>query len=52
VGRRTFSRGIWAASVTVNRIRAELEAERSTWGYAKKQEAAAWCREKVEVEYV
>ena len=52
VGRRMFSRGIWAASATIDRIRAELEAERSTEGYAKKQEAAARRREKVQAEYV
>ena len=36
VGRRMFSRGIWAASATIDRVRAELEAERSTEGYARK----------------
>ena len=52
VGRRTYSRGIWAASATIDRIRSELEAERSTEGYAKKQDAAARRREKVQAEYV
>lgn len=52
VGRRTFSRGIWAASATIDRLRAELEAERSTEGYAKRQEATARRREKVQAEYV
>ena len=52
VGRRMFSRGIWAAAATIDRIRAELEAERSTEGYAKKQEAAARRREKAQAEYV
>jgi hypothetical protein len=52
VGRRMFSRGIWTASATIDRIRAELEAERSTEGYAKKQEAAARRREKAQAEYV
>ena len=52
VGRRMFSRGIWAAAATIERIRAELEAERSTEGYAKKQEAAARRREKAQAEYV
>ncbi len=51
-GRRTFSRGVWAASATIDRVRAELEAERSTEGYAKKQEAAARRRETVQAEYV
>ena len=52
VGRRMFSRGIWAAAATIERIRAELDIERSTEGYAKKQETAARRREKVQAEYV
>ncbi len=52
VGRKLFSRGIWAPSVTIDRIRAALEAERSTDGYVKKREAAARRREKAQAEYV
>ena len=52
VGRRTFSRGLWAASATIDRIRSELDAERSTEGYTRKQEAAARRREKIQAEYV
>lgn len=52
VGRRTFSRGVWAATTTIDRIRAELEAERSTEGYARKQEAASRRREQAQAEYV
>jgi hypothetical protein len=52
VGRRMFSRGIWAASVAIDRFRAELEAERSTEEYAKRQEAASRRREKAQSEYV
>ena len=52
VGRKMFSRGIWAASATIDRIRSELEAERSTESYARKQEATARRREKVQAEYV
>ena len=37
VGRRTFSRGVWAPAATIDRIRAELDAERSTEGYARTQ---------------
>jgi hypothetical protein len=48
VGRRMFSRGVWTSSATIGRIRAELEAERSTEGHAKKQEAAARRREKAQ----
>ena len=52
VGRRMFSRGVWAASATINRIRAELDTERSTEGYARKQEAASRRRETAQIEYV
>ena len=31
-GRKVFSRGVWAPAATIDRIRAELEAERSTEG--------------------
>jgi hypothetical protein len=51
-GRKTFSRGIWAPSATVEGIRAELEAERSTEGYARRQEAASRRREAAQAEYV
>lgn len=29
-GRKVFSRGIWTSAATIERIRADLEAERST----------------------
>ena len=51
-GRKVFSRGIWTAADAVQRIRAELEAERATEGFAKKKEADARRREKVQAEYV
>ena len=51
-GRKVFSRGIWTAAATVERIRAELDAERSTEGFAKKKEADARRREKAQAEYV
>lgn len=51
-GRKVFSRGIWVAAVTVERIRADLEAERSTEGFAKKKESDARRREKAQVQYV
>lgn len=51
-GRKVFSRGIWAAAGTIERIRADLEAERSTEGFAKKKEADARRREKTQAEYV
>ena len=51
-GRKTFTRGVWAPQATIDRIRVELEAERSTEGYIKKQKAASRRREKVQTEYV
>jgi hypothetical protein len=51
-GRKTFSRGVWAPAATIERIRAELDAERSTVGYAKRKEADARRREIVQAEYV
>src|SRR5262245_16046404 len=51
-GRKTFSGGIWAPAATVERIRAELEVERSTEGYARRQEAASRRREHAQAEYV
>ena len=51
-GRKVFSRGIWTLAATVERIRAELETERSSEGFAKKKEADAQRREKAQVEYV
>lgn len=51
-GRKLFSRGVYLAAATVERIRRDLEAERSTEGFAKKKEASARRREKVQAEYV
>ena len=51
-GRKLFSRGVWTESATVERIRAELEVERSTESFAKKKEASTRRREKVQTEYV
>lgn len=52
VGRKIFSRGVWAEQATIDRIREELEAERSTDQYARKQQQAARRREKVQTAYV
>ena len=38
-GRKVFSRGVWAPVATIERIRAELETERSTESFAKRKEA-------------
>jgi hypothetical protein len=51
-GRKVFSRGVWASSATIDRIRAELTAERSTEGFAKRKGAAARRRHKAQAEYV
>ncbi len=51
-GRRTFSKGIWALATTINRIREELEVQRSTESFAKRKEASARRREKAQAEYV
>jgi hypothetical protein len=51
-GRKTFSRGVWAPATTIDRVRAELEAVRSTEGYSKRKEADARRRDKAQVEYV
>src|SRR3954467_11608676 len=41
VGRKMFSRGLWAPAAAVESIRTALAAERSDPAYAKKQQAAA-----------
>jgi len=51
-GRKVFSRGVWAPAATIGRIRAELEAERSTEGYAKRKAADARRRVSAQTEYV
>lgn len=51
-GRKVFSRGVWAPAATIERIRAGLEAERSTEGHARKKEADARRREQAQAEYV
>ena len=51
-GRKVFSRGVWAPAETIDRIRAELETERSTESFAKRKEADAKRREKAQEVYV
>src|SRR4051794_32211290 len=50
-GRKTFSRGVWAPATTIDRIRAELKAERSTESFAKRKEADAKRRDKAQAVY-
>jgi hypothetical protein len=51
-GRKVFSRGVWTDAATVDRIRADLERERSTESFGKRKEADARRREKSQAEYV
>ena len=51
-GRKTFSRGVWAPSATIEKARAELDAERSTDAYAKRRKADARRWNKTQSEYV
>lgn len=51
-GRKVFSRGVWAPAATIERIRAELEAERATESYAKRRQADARRRDRAQSEYV
>src|SRR5258708_31868 len=51
-GRKIFSRGVWAPAATIDRIRAALNAERSTESHAKRKVADARRRDKAQVEYV
>jgi hypothetical protein len=51
-GRKVFSRGVWAAAATIDRVRVELDAERATEAFARKKEADARRREKVQAGYV
>jgi hypothetical protein len=51
-GRRVFSRGVWAAAATIDKIRADLESLRATEGYAKRKDADAQRRNKAQAEYV
>jgi hypothetical protein len=52
VGRRKFSRGVWASRTSVESIRGALAAERATPEYARKQQQAAERREREQGEYV
>ena len=51
-GRKIFSRGVWAPAATIERIRAELDAERATEGFSKRKEADSRRREQAQAEYV
>jgi hypothetical protein len=51
-GRKVFSRGVWAPAATIDRVRAELDAERSTEGFARRRAADARRREQAQAAYV
>lgn len=52
VGRKMFSRGVWAPAATIAQHRADLEVERATPAYAKKQAASAQRRDREQTQYV
>lgn len=51
VGRKLFSRGLYAPAAKVDAIRTALASERSDPAYARKQQAAAFRRQRAQVEY-
>jgi len=51
-GRRTFSKGVYADAATIERICKELELERSTESYAKRQESSRARRDSKQSAYV
>jgi hypothetical protein len=51
-GRKIFSRGVWASAAVIERIRAELAAERSTDSYAKRRASDARRRDAAQAAYV
>jgi len=52
VGRRLFSRGVWAPRDTIRRIQADLAAERSTEAHTRRRESDARRRAGRQAEYV
>lgn len=52
VGRKLFSRGVWAPTATIERERGQIEAERATPQYQRKQAAAKARRDDEQAEYV
>jgi hypothetical protein len=51
-GRKVFSRGIWAPAATIAALRTQLEVERADPRHARRKEAAAGRRDKVQGQYV
>jgi hypothetical protein len=52
VGRKLFSRGIWAPQETIEKIQRELAAERSTEAYSRRREADGRRRAAQQTAYV
>lgn len=52
VGRRVFSRGIWAPRATIEGVQRELAAERSTDAYSRRREADSKRRDAKQADYV
>lgn len=52
VGRRMFSRGVWAPAAHIDRARAEVESERADPAHAKRLDAARARRAKEQAAYV
>lgn len=52
VGRKQFSKGLWAPVENIERARLQLDAERATPAYAKKLAAAKARRDEAQAEYV
>jgi len=50
-GRKKFSKGVWAPTENIAEARAQVERERSTEGYTKRQASAARRREEAQAEY-
>ena len=51
-GRKAFSRGLWAPEENIAAARAGIEAERATDAYAKRRQADAARRDRVQAAYV
>jgi hypothetical protein len=52
VGRKTFSRGVWAPRAVVDQVRAGLAAERATPQYQQRREAGVRRRRREQADYV
>lgn len=52
VGRKNFSRGVWAPETTIKAVREALAAERSTEAFARRKAADAVRREQAQDAYV